>query len=42
MKVGGKRRLTVPAPMAYGAQGALPDIPANSDLIFDVECKFVK
>jgi len=42
MKVGGKRRLTVPAPMAYGAQGAPPDIPANSDLIFDVECKFVK
>ena len=36
MKVGGKRTLTVPASMAYGAtgQGA---IPANAALVFDVE-----
>ena len=41
MKVGGKRRLTIPPDMAYGAKGALPDIPANSHLVFEVECKAV-
>merc|ERR1712059_223312 len=42
MKVGGKRRLTIPAPMGYGTSGAPPDIPPNADLVFDIECKFVK
>ena len=42
MKVGGKRRLTVPAAMAYGKEGSPPDIPPHSTLIFEVDCKFVK
>ena len=41
IKVGGKRRLTIPAAMAYGSQGAGSDIPPNANLVFDVECKGV-
>lgn len=37
MKVGGKRRLIIPADKAYGAQSPSPDIPANSALVFDIE-----
>lgn len=37
MKVGGKRRLVIPAQQAYGASSPAPNIPANSDLVFDIE-----
>jgi FKBP-type peptidyl-prolyl cis-trans isomerase len=37
MKVGGTRRLIIPAEMAYGSQSPAPNIPANSDLVFDIE-----
>jgi FKBP-type peptidyl-prolyl cis-trans isomerase len=37
MKVGGIRRLTIPARMAYGEASPSPKIPANSDLVFVIQ-----
>ena len=37
MKVGGIRKLTIPAALAYGAESPSPEIPPNSDLVFVIE-----
>ncbi|KAL1310925.1 hypothetical protein AAFC00_001150 [Neodothiora populina] len=41
MSVGGERRITVPAHLAYGGK-SLPGIPSNSTLVFDVKCLEIK
>jgi FKBP-type peptidyl-prolyl cis-trans isomerase len=39
MRIGGRRKVTIPPSLAYGKRGSSPDIPPDSTLCFDITMK---
>jgi peptidylprolyl isomerase len=42
IRKGGRRMLTIPPEMGYGAEGFPPDIPPNETLVFVVDAVSIK
>ena len=42
MRVGQRRRLTIPPKLGYGKRGSPPEIPGDITLVFEVQLKAVK
>lgn len=42
MRIGGRRKLVIPATLAYGRRGAPPAIPGNATLTFDIALLDIK
>ena len=42
MKIGEKRKLTIPSELGYGADGAGASIPPNATLVFEIELLEIK